>query len=91
MASQIGTSLDKVDPNIFEYTIHKIAHAAVGCAAAATKSSCEAGAIGAGVGEIVAGLMPEPANGIEYTDAEKLKIRNIGKLVSGTVCSIYWL
>ena len=37
---------------------------------------------GAGVGEIVAGLMPEPANGIEYTDAEKLKIRNIGKLVS---------
>ena len=39
-------------------------------AAAATKSSCEAGAIGAGVGEIVAGLMPEPANGIEYTDAE---------------------
>ncbi|MFI7966078.1 DUF637 domain-containing protein, partial [Acinetobacter baumannii] len=51
LASQIGTSLDKVDPNIFEYTIHKIAHAAVGCAAAAaTKSSCEAGAIGAGVG-----------------------------------------
>ncbi|MBN6518781.1 DUF637 domain-containing protein [Acinetobacter pittii] len=88
LASQIGTSLDKVDPNIFEYTIHKIAHAAVGCAAAAaTKSSCEAGAIGAGVGEIVAGLMPEPANGIEYTDAEKLKIRNIGKLVSGTVAA----
>ncbi len=23
LASQIGTSLDKVDPNIFEYTIHK--------------------------------------------------------------------
>ncbi len=88
LASQIGTNLDKVDPNIFEYTIHKIAHAAVGCAAAAvTKSSCEAGAIGAGVGEIVAGLMPEPANGIEYTDAEKLKIRNIGKLVSGTVAA----
>lgn len=88
LASQIGTSLDKVDPNIFEYTIHKIAHAAVGCAtAAATKSSCEAGAIGAGVGEIVEGLMPEPANGIEYTDAEKLKIRNIGKLVSGTVAA----
>jgi filamentous hemagglutinin len=31
--------------------------------------------------------MPEPANGIEYTDAEKLKIRNIGKLVSGTVAA----
>ncbi|WP_180046036.1 MULTISPECIES: DUF637 domain-containing protein [unclassified Acinetobacter] len=88
LASQIGTSLDKVDPSAFEYTIHKIAHAAVGCAAAAaTKASCEAGAIGAGVGEIVAGLMPDPANGIEYTDNEKLKIRNIGKLVSGTVAA----
>ncbi|ENX57418.1 MULTISPECIES: DUF637 domain-containing protein [Acinetobacter] len=88
LASQIGNSLDKVDPNTFEYVLHKVAHAAAGCAAAAaTKASCEAGAIGAGVGEIVAGLMPDPANGIEYTDAEKLKIRNIGKLVSGTVAA----
>lgn len=88
LASQIGNSLDKVDLNTFEYVLHKVAHAAAGCAAAAaTKASCEAGAIGAGVGEIVAGLMPDPANGIEYTDAEKLKIRNIGKLVSGTVAA----
>lgn len=86
LASQIGTHLDKVDPNVFEYAIHKIAHAAVGCAvAAATKSSCEAGAIGAGVGEIVASLMPDPANGIEYNEDEKIKIRNTGKIVAGVV------
>ncbi|MFV8192909.1 DUF637 domain-containing protein [Acinetobacter soli] len=86
LASQIGTHLDKFDPTAFEYTIHKIAHAAVGCAAAAaTKSSCEAGAIGAGVGEIVASLMPDPANGIEYNDDEKIKIRNTGKIVAGVV------
>ena len=86
LANQIGTNLDKVDPNVFEYTIHKIAHAAVGCAvAAATKSSCEAGAIGAGVGEIVASLMPDPANGIEYNEDEKIKIRNTGKIVAGVV------
>ncbi|WP_120430490.1 two-partner secretion domain-containing protein [Acinetobacter baylyi] len=86
LASQIGTHLDKVDPNVFEYAIHKIAHAAVGCAvAAATKSSCEAGAIGAGVGEIVASLMPDPVNGIEYNEDEKTKIRNTGKIVAGVV------
>ncbi|MBC6819275.1 hemagglutinin, partial [Acinetobacter baumannii] len=38
-----------------EYVLHKIAHAAAGCgAAAATKQSCEAGAIGAGVSEVAA-------------------------------------
>ncbi|HGW3984214.1 TPA: DUF637 domain-containing protein [Acinetobacter baumannii] len=85
-ASQIGDKLDKVDPNVWEYTIHKIAHAAVGCAtAAATKQSCEAGAIGAGVGEIVASIMPGPVNGIEYNEEEKLKIRNTGKIVAGVV------
>lgn len=86
LASQIGDKLDKVDPNVWEYTIHKIAHAAVGCAtAAATKQTCEAGAIGAGVGEIVASLMPGPVNGIEYNEEEKLKIRNTGKIVAGVV------
>ncbi|WP_445536293.1 two-partner secretion domain-containing protein [Acinetobacter sp. G18] len=86
LASQIGDNLDKVDPNVWEYTIHKIAHAAVGCATAAvTKQSCEAGAIGAGVGEIVASLMPDPVNGIEYNDEEKFKIKSTGKIVAGVV------
>ncbi|WP_228156353.1 two-partner secretion domain-containing protein [Acinetobacter seifertii] len=86
LASQIGDSLYKSDPTILQYTIHKIAHAAAGCAAAAaTKSSCEAGAIGAGIGEIVASLMPKPINGIEYNDEEKVKIKNVGKVVAGAV------
>lgn len=86
LASQIGDNLDKMDPSVWEYTIHKIAHAAVGCAAAAaTKASCEAGAIGAAVGEIVASLMPDPANGIEYNDEEKFKIKSTGKVVAGVV------
>ncbi|WP_087548267.1 DUF637 domain-containing protein [Acinetobacter sp. WCHA39] len=85
-ASYIGDNLDKVDPRAFEYVLHKIAHAAAGCAAAAaTKASCEAGAIGAGVGEIVAGLMPEPKNGIEYNEVEKTKIRSTGKIIAGVV------
>ncbi|MFL9510550.1 DUF637 domain-containing protein [Acinetobacter baumannii] len=89
LASQIGTSLDKVDPNIFEYTIHKIAHAVVGCAtAAATKQSCEAGAIGAGVGEIVAELMiPAGKTALDLTDAERTKIKDTSKLIAGTTAA----
>ncbi|GAA5003086.1 DUF637 domain-containing protein [Acinetobacter puyangensis] len=87
LASQIGTNLDKVDPTVFEYTIHKIAHAAVGCAAAAaTKASCEAGAIGAGVGEIVAELMiPNGKTSLDLTDAERIKIKDTSKILAGVV------
>ena len=86
LAQNIGDVLDFSNPDIFEYTIHKIAHAAAGCAAAAaTKASCEAGAIGAGVGEVIAGLMPGPVNGDEYTAEEKLRNRNAGKIVAGVV------
>ncbi|XZW25632.1 two-partner secretion domain-containing protein [Acinetobacter baumannii] len=89
LASQIGTNLDKVDPNIFEYTIHKIAHAVVGCAAAAaTKQSCEAGAIGAGVGEIIAELMiPEGKTALDLTDAEKTKIKDTSKILAGVTAA----
>lgn len=88
-ASQIGTSLDKVDPNIFEYTLHKIAHAAVGCAAAAaTKQSCEAGAIGAGIGEIVAELMiPAGKTALDLTDDERTKIKDATKIIAGTTAA----
>ncbi|MDS7930458.1 DUF637 domain-containing protein [Acinetobacter sp. V91_7] len=86
LALGIGDFLDFSNPDIWEYTIHKIAHAAAGCAAAAaTKASCEAGAIGAGVGEIVAGLMPDPVNGDEYTVEEKLRNRNAGKIAAGVL------
>lgn len=89
-ASQIGGSgLDKVDPSTFEYVLHKIAHAAVGCAAAAaTKASCEAGAIGAGVGEIVAGLMiPEGKTALDLTDDERTRIKDTSKIIAGTTAA----
>lgn len=89
LASQIGEHLDKVDPSVFEYTVHKIAHAAAGCAvAAATKASCEAGAIGAGVGEIVAGLMvPEGKNILDLTDAETANIKDTSKIIAGATAA----
>lgn len=84
LASQIGQSLDKIDPNILEYTIHKIAHAAVGCATASITKNCEAGAIGAAVGEIVAGLMiPEGKTALDLTDDERNNIKNTGKTIAG--------
>lgn len=88
-ASQIGTSLDKVDPSTFEYVLHKVAHAAAGCAAAAaTKASCEAGAIGAGVGEIVAGLMiPEGKTALDLTDDERTRIKDTSKIIAGTTAA----
>lgn len=89
LASQIGEHLDKVNPNVFDYSIHKIAHAAVGCAvAAATKASCEAGAIGAGVGEIVAELMiPEGKTALDLTEDERSRIIDTSKLLAGATAA----
>lgn len=69
------------------YVLHKIAHAAVGCAtAAASKQSCEAGAIGAGVGEIVAGqLIPDGQTVFDLTDDQILHIKNQSKLIVGVL------
>ncbi|MEN8367719.1 DUF637 domain-containing protein [Acinetobacter bereziniae] len=86
MASQIGSELDKFGPNFLEYTVHKIAHAAVGCASAAvTKSSCEAGAIGAGVGEIVASYLNDHSKPL--TISEKENIISQSKLIAGVVAA----
>ncbi|MCT2479752.1 DUF637 domain-containing protein, partial [Acinetobacter baumannii] len=68
------------------YILHKIAHAAVGCAAAAaTKQSCEAGAIGAGVGEIIAQEMLHGRNPTFVSAEEKAKIEAYSKLIAGTI------
>lgn len=86
LASQIGDNLDKVDPKVWEYAIHKIAHAAVGCAAAAaTKASCEAGAIGAGVGEVVASYLNDHTKVL--TLAEQQRVLNTSKLIAATVAA----
>lgn len=78
--------------NVTNYILHKVAHAAAGCAAAAAqKEACEAGAIGAGVGEIVAGLMPKPDNLLTMTPQEYAEYRShvlgVSKLVAGTVAA----
>lgn len=86
LASQIGDNLDKVDPKFWEYTIHKIAHAAMGCAAAAaTKASCEAGAIGAGVGEVVASYLNDHTKVL--TLAEQQRVLDTSKLIAAAVAA----
>lgn len=68
------------------YALHKIAHAAVGCGvAAATKQSCEAGAIGAGIGEVIAQEMLDGRNPTFVSAEEKARIESYGKLIAGTV------
>ena len=84
----IGQNLDKVDPSFLEYTVHKIAHAAAGCLAGAIQKSCEAGAIGAAVGEIVAGLMmPDGKTAKDLTSAEKRHIKDTSRLIAGTTAA----
>lgn len=89
LASQIGTSFGEVKPGTIEYVLHKVAHAAAGCATAAVAdSSCEAGAIGAGVGEIVAELMiPEGKTALDLTEAERKRIKDTSKIVAGSVAA----
>lgn len=85
LASQIGNSLDKVNPNTFEYVLHKVAHAAAGCAAAAaTKASCEAGAIGAGVGEIVAAYAGYDVNTAANSADTAIQNNSLVKLATTT-------
>lgn len=64
----------------FEYTVHKIAHAAVGCAVAAAKKSTSE--TDAGVVEIIAKLMiPEGKIELDLTGAERIKIKDTSKIV----------
>lgn len=67
------------------YLLHKIAHAAAGCAAHAIQKQCEAGAIGAAVGEVVASLIP--TTNYFHLDDEQQKIQIYGQLISATISS----
>lgn len=68
-----------------DYVLHKIAHAAVGCLAGALQKSCESGAIGAAIGEIVAGQLNDGSRNL--TLAEKEQIINESKLVASIVAA----
>ncbi|MDC5586888.1 DUF637 domain-containing protein [Acinetobacter baumannii] len=68
-----------------DYVLHKIAHAAAGCLAGALQKSCESGAIGAAIGEIVAGQLNDGSRNL--TLAEKEQIINESKLVASIVAA----
>lgn len=68
-----------------DYVLHKIAHAAAGCAVGTLQKSCEAGAIGAGIGEIVAEELLDGRNPTFVSEQEKQKIEAYSKLIAGTI------
>ncbi|MCS4300150.1 MULTISPECIES: DUF637 domain-containing protein [Acinetobacter] len=76
------------------YLLHKIAHAAAGCAAAAVgKASCEAGALGAAVGEVVAEQMDKSIDQQNFTSVDEIdkytdKVREVSKLVAGSLAAL---
>ena len=72
-----------------DYLLHKIAHAAAGCVAGALQKSCEAGAIGAAVGEIVASSITTPNNFNTFDElAEHQRIvRELSKLTAGVIAA----
>ncbi|WP_280179857.1 DUF637 domain-containing protein, partial [Acinetobacter nosocomialis] len=74
-----------------EYVLHKIAHAAAGCgAAAATKQNCEAGAIGAGVSEVAAEYLRKPKvfESVDDALAYKNQIVEVSKGIAGAVAVV---
>lgn len=71
-----------------DYLAHKLAHALAGCVAGeAAGGACRDGAIGAAVGEIIAGPggLLKPQNGMFYTEEEKRNVLAVTKLVGGAV------
>lgn len=75
------------------YILHKIAHAAAGCmAATVAKNDCEAGAIGAAIGEMAADLVPKNKPIEEMTAAERdvynRKVLATTQLVAGGIAGL---
>ena len=94
LASQIK-GLESKDFDL-KYVAHKVAHAVAGCAAASvSKGKCQDGAIGAAVGEIMAGIYKKPKLNENFTEAdfkqfeiEQRKIVDTSKLVAASVATI---
>ncbi|MEJ3775157.1 DUF637 domain-containing protein [Acinetobacter pittii] len=88
LAGEIGENLDLGSKELSDQILHKLAHAAAGCIASSLQEKCEAGAIGAVVGEMVAGSFDmEPENDGDYSQAQLNKVRNVGQLISGVVAA----
>jgi len=74
----------KDNPDIIDKILHKIIHVAAGCVVGSLQRQCEAGAIGAGVGEILAETMIN--NNLEsQTLIDETNIKNYGKILSGII------
>lgn len=74
-----------------DYVLHKIAHAAAGCAAAAaTQKSCEAGAIGAGVSEVAAEFLRKPKvfESVDEALSYRNQILEVSKGIAGAVAVV---
>ncbi|EXB27428.1 filamentous hemagglutinin family N-terminal domain protein [Acinetobacter baumannii 1437282] len=71
------------------YIAHKLAHALAGCIAGAIQKQCEAGAIGASIGEVIASFYDREPIGANVAELQKLekKIETTSKLVSGVVAA----
>lgn len=85
-AAQTFSSFVKgFDSNDFADNLaHKLVAAGVGCVSASAKSqSCDAGAIGAAVGEMIGDYLVD--NPFDLNDDEIVKITDIAKLSAGTV------
>ncbi|WP_336010329.1 DUF637 domain-containing protein [Acinetobacter calcoaceticus] len=88
LAGEIGENLDLGSEELSDQILHKLAHAAAGCIASSLQEKCEAGAIGAVVGEMVAGSFDmEPENDGDYSQAQLNKVKNVGQLISGVVAA----
>ncbi|MDO7440782.1 DUF637 domain-containing protein, partial [Acinetobacter baumannii] len=88
LAGEIGENLDLGNKELSDQILHKLAHAAAGCIASSLQEKCEAGAIGAVVGEMVAGSFDmEPENDGDYSQAQLNKVKNVGQLISGVVAA----
>ena len=94
LAGLAGTLQGEMANNIkgledVNYIAHKLAHALAGCIAGAIQKQCEAGAIGASIGEVIASFYDREPVGANVAELKKLeeKIETTSKLVSGVVAA----
>ncbi|MDO9571258.1 MAG: DUF637 domain-containing protein [Hydrogenophaga sp.] len=83
-----GAVSSQIKAAVFDYLAHKLAHALAECVAgAAAGGAYRDGAIGAAVGEIIAGPggLIKPRNGMFYIEEEKRNALGLAKLVGGAV------
>lgn len=87
LAGTIGDTLGMSDNAFVSKVVAIAAHAAASCATGLLDNQCQSRALGAALGEVIAENMFKPANGVEYTAAEKARILTVSKLTTGVVAA----